>query len=149
MSTETLPADASETQGKPAAIPKRSKGKARLLTLDSLDRRCRAAKRATQLIDDIHSDLGGRDNLSEAAKQLAQRGALLGVYCESIESAWLRGERVEWLDYFSAVNAQKRVLQVIGLDRRARTITQRDDEMQQLWTEAVASLDDDAVQEAT
>jgi hypothetical protein len=71
---------------------RRSHGKVKLLTLDRLDKRCASAQRALALVHSFTTDLGGADRLSEGAKQLVQRAAVLGTYIESVEVRWLRGE---------------------------------------------------------
>jgi hypothetical protein len=114
-----LPAD---TPAMPAKVARKSRGKARLLTIDSIDGRTLAARRAHELIEAIEADLGGRAHLTTGARQLIQRAAILGTYIESCEARWLAGQPVELLDYLSAVNNQRRVLATIGLERRARTV---------------------------
>ncbi len=49
-----------------------------LLTLDAIDGRTSAAKRARELMATIEADLGGADRLSEGSRQLVQRAAVLG-----------------------------------------------------------------------
>src|SRR5258708_36887425 len=131
--TDLIAADAPEvpTVAPPKPIPRRrdsrrSHGKAKLLTLDRLDRRTAAAQRALQLVDAIGADLGGSDRLSEGARQPIQRPAVLGVFVESCEVKWLSGQPVELADYLAAVNNQRRVLPTIGLERRARDVTPLD-----------------------
>jgi hypothetical protein len=117
------PADSPDLPGRsPADQAPKGCGKLRLLTLGNLDRRTLAAKRAKQLIDAIEADLGGGDRLTEGERQLVQRAAVLGAYIESCEVKWLGGEAVELADYLAAINAQRRVLMAIGLERRARNV---------------------------
>jgi hypothetical protein len=119
-----MPADTAPMTGQSAvASPPKSAGKIRLLTLNHLDGRTMAARRARELIEAIESDLGGGDHLSEGAKQLVQRAACLGAFIESCEAQWLGGEAVELSDYLAAINSQRRVLATIGLERRAREVT--------------------------
>ena len=98
-------------------------GKVRLLTLDDLDRRTAAARRARDLVADIEGDLGGRDHLSAAERQLVQRAAVLGAIIESEEVRWLSGEKIAVELHLSAINAQRRVLADLGLQRRQRNVT--------------------------
>jgi hypothetical protein len=70
------------------------------------------------LIGAIEDDLGGGDQLTEGARQLVQRAAILGTFVESCEAQWLAGEAVELADYLAAVNSQRRVLATIGIERR-------------------------------
>jgi hypothetical protein len=98
-------------------------GKVRLMTLDQLDGRTAAARRARDLIEAIEGDLGGSDRLSESARQLVQRAAVLGAFIENCETQWLGGNAVELADYLAAINAQRRVLATIGLKRVARDVS--------------------------
>ncbi len=110
------PADAPEVGGRyPADL-----AKIRLATLDNLDGRTRAARRAHDLIAAIETDLGGADLLSEGERQLVQRAAVLGAFIESCEAQWLSGQPVDLPNYLAAVDRQRRVLTTIGLERRAR-----------------------------
>jgi hypothetical protein len=105
------------------AVSTRMKGRMRLVTLDALDGRTRAARRAHELIEAIETDLGGGDRLSEGSRQLVQRAAVLGTFIESCEAQWLSGETVELADYLAAINSQRRVLATIGLQRRAKDVS--------------------------
>src|SRR6266566_7641186 len=103
---------------------RRSHGKARLLTLDRLDKRCASAQRALALVRGFSAELGGADHLSEGAKQLVQRAAVLGTFIEACEVKWLQGQPIELLDYLAAVNAQRRIIEDLGAAaRQARDIT--------------------------
>jgi hypothetical protein len=109
--------------GNPIDPPSKSSGKMRLLTLGHLDGRTAAARRARELIEAIELDLGGGDRVSEGTRQLVQRAAVLGAYIENCEALWLGGQVVDLPDYLAAINAQRRVLATIGLDRRPRNVT--------------------------
>ena len=58
-----------------------------------------------------------------AQQELAQRGAILGAMIDDQEARWLRGDGVELAEYCTLVNAQRRMLADIGLERRARDVT--------------------------
>jgi hypothetical protein len=98
-------------------------GKVRLLTLQDLDSRTRACKHALGLRNGFLSDLGGEDRASIAQRELAQRASVLGAMLEDAETRWLRGEPVQLAEFCTLVNAQRRVLADIGLERRARDVT--------------------------
>jgi hypothetical protein len=106
-----------------ATPPQKSTGKVRLMSLDRLDGRTIACRRARELVSSIQADLGGIDQLSEGSRQLVRRAAVLGVYIENCEAQWLAGQEVALGDYLSAINSQRRVLTTIGLERRARDVT--------------------------
>ena len=103
---------------------RRSHGKAKLLTLDRLDKRTAAAQRALALVRAFEVDLGGGDRLSEGARQLVQRAAVLGAYIESVEVRWLQGGKIELLDLLAATNTQRRIIEDLNAaTRQARDIT--------------------------
>lgn len=93
------------------------------MTLDHLDGRTAAAKRARDLVAAIECDLGGSDHLSEAEKQMVQRAAVLGAVIEHAEAMCLAGAEVDMGEYLAAINAQRRVFMTVGLERRARDVT--------------------------
>jgi hypothetical protein len=118
---DNLPADRSLPRAKAKGA-----GKLRLQTLDHLDKRTLAARRAHQLIAAISRDITGDDNdsqLSEGTRQLIQRAAMLGAIVESNEAAWLSGDPVDLSSYYAALNNQRRILVTLGLDRRAKDVT--------------------------
>lgn len=122
-STADQPPDAAPVDTGCAAERRPTGGKMRLLTLAALDGRTTAAKRARDLIGAMEQDLGGGDLLSEGQKQLVQRAAVLGTFIESCEATWLAGDETDLGEYLAAINAQRRVLATIGLDRRAKDVS--------------------------
>jgi hypothetical protein len=98
-------------------------GKARLTSLDSLDRRTVAYRETRKLINEIEGDLGGSDRLSTGERQLVQRAAVLGAVLTDTESRWIEGEPIDTTAYCTVVNAQRRVLETIGLRRQPRDVT--------------------------
>jgi hypothetical protein len=106
---------------------KLANGKLRLLTLSHLDGRTKAAQRARELIDAILLDLGS--DISEGTRQLVQRAGVLGTYIEDSETRWLNGEPVDLNHILSAINAQRRILATLGLERRAPRGTSLSDMM--------------------
>ena len=63
------------------------------------------------------NELGGARAMTESLRQLIQR-ALLSVLIKSSEAEWLSGGALAETTYFTAVNALRRILVTIGLDRR-------------------------------
>jgi hypothetical protein len=110
-----------EPDNQPAA-PKPA-GKVRFLTLADLDKRTTAAKRARNLIQKVHGDLGGIEHLAAGEQQVVQRAVLLGVMAEDIESRWLMGEAVDPTVLATIANAQRRLFETVGLKRVSRDIT--------------------------
>jgi len=119
-----MAADTAQLDARNAADPPpKAAGKARLLTLDGLDRRTAAYRETRKLIDEIEGDLGGRDRLSTGECQLIQRAAVLGAVLTDTESRWIEGEPIDTTAYCTVVNAQRRVLETIGLKRQVRDVT--------------------------
>jgi len=98
-------------------------GYVKFLTLADLDARSRAAAFAKNLVAEFEADLGGADNLTAALRQLTQRGAVLSAIAQDFETRFLLGEAIELPDYLAAVNNLRRVLQTIGLERKARDVS--------------------------
>ena len=105
----------------------RRSGAARLRSIEDLDGRTTASRKARQLLSGIESDLGGADLLSVGQRQLAQRAALLGALIEDAEARWAAGESIDIDPYLRAVGVQRRVLATLGLERRARDVTPSED----------------------
>ena len=97
--------------------------KVRPISLFDIDRRTRAFQAADRLRSALISDLGGEARVSTGERELAQRAAVLGAMTEHIEAQWLRGDAIDLADYLAAVNAHRRVLVTLGLERRARDVT--------------------------
>jgi hypothetical protein len=93
--------------------------KLRLKSLSDLDGRTHAARKAHDLIASIEADLGGHDLLSAGQIELIKRAALSGAMLEDIEAGWLQGdEQVDLSDYSTLLNAQRRLLSTLGIERR-------------------------------
>jgi hypothetical protein len=97
-------------------------GKARLRSLDDLDHRTAAAKRAAALVAGIERDLGGSEQLSVAQRAIIQRAALCGAILEDREVLWLQGKEIDVNAYATITNCLRRLLETVGLERRAKTI---------------------------
>jgi hypothetical protein len=95
----------------------------RFLTIRDLDGRSRAVARCNELRAAFEADLGGPANMTTGQKQLVQRAALIGVQLEDFETRWILGEPIEFTDYMTGVNVQRRVLATVGLERRARDVS--------------------------
>jgi hypothetical protein len=95
----------------------------RLKTLDALDSRTHAAAKAKALVSALESDLGGPDNVTVAERQIVQHAGVLGAVIEHQEALWLAGDEVDETALLAAVNCQRRLLETVGLRRRARDVT--------------------------
>ena len=115
-------APAIETGSDGEAAPKGG-GKVRLLTLKDLDRRTKAFRATVELRRRLLGDLGGEDMASVGQQELVERAAVMGSMIRHTEAKWLDGEDMDLAGYLTAVNAYRRVLETIGLERRARDVT--------------------------
>jgi hypothetical protein len=111
-----IPADAVEVQAGNAGQ------KVRLLSLHDLDRRTQAFRRAEALISAIEQDAGGAEHLTAGARQIIQRGAMLCVLAEHLETEWLNGKPVDPIILCTIANAQRRLLETVGLKRIPQTV---------------------------
>lgn len=101
----------------------------RLLTLDDLDKRSKAASLAYQTRDDLLAELGGVDNVSTQKKLLIDSAALVTAILNDKATAYLNGADIDTSDLSTLVNTQSRTLRDIGLDRvpSVRNITPKAD----------------------
>lgn len=99
-------------------------GKLKLVTMASLDGRTRAARTVRDLVASIETDLGGTDEVSAMQAQLVRRAAVLGALLESQEAGWAAGDGIDAGEYLPALNAQRRVLDTLGIHRKPRQIPQ-------------------------
>ena len=111
-----MPADVAEVQVGNAGQ------KVRLLSLHDLDRRTAAYQRTVALIDAIEADAGGHDQLTTGQRQIVQRIALTCALAEHLEARWLSGEEIDPTIYCTLANAQKRLLELVGLRRVPRDV---------------------------
>lgn len=112
------------------------RGRTRLLTLQHLDGRTNAVKQVREIMSDMEQDLGGPDNLSTAQRALIQRAAVLSTICEDMEVRWALGDPTfDTEQYLPVTNALRRLLESIGLQRRARTTPSLHEYLQQRATE--------------
>jgi hypothetical protein len=98
-------------------------GKIRLLTLSDLDKRTGAAYRAHSLMRAITEDLGGEDRLATGERQIIQRAALLGALAEDQEARWLLGQPIDTGSLCAIGNAQRRLLEAVGIKRQPKDVT--------------------------
>jgi hypothetical protein len=97
--------------------------KTRLRTLEhDLDGRTHAAQKAKLTVSGLTSDLGGSEQVTVSQHQLIMRAAILSAFIEDIEVKWLRKEPVAVGEWFAAINALRRCLVSLGLERRARNV---------------------------
>jgi hypothetical protein len=95
--------------------------------LDDLDHRSAWARRLRDLIAAHTSDLGGRDNISEAERVLIRRAAMLALQTEMMEKHFASNggeatpQQIE--TYQRVVNTLRRTLEALGLERRQKDVS--------------------------
>lgn len=113
---ETLPGNAAEGVAKP-------NGKMRLLSLDDLDGRTRAAQYCRQVRDEVLADLGGEAGLSTLERCAADHVSVLDAMIRDVGVRWLRGEAVDPAALSSLMNTFNRSAGALGWQRRQRDVT--------------------------
>ena len=100
-------------------------GKLKLIALEDLDQRCRAATIANQLRAELESDLGGAENLNAAQRELVKRVAVLGAILGDTEAHWLTGKTADLSVLGMLIDRQRRLFETLGLHhgRKARDVT--------------------------
>jgi hypothetical protein len=83
------------------------------------------ARRWADLVRGYIADAGGRDFVSEGRLALIKRAAGLECELEQLEGRMSLGENVDLDLYGRAAGQLRRILEVLGLDRRAVDITRR------------------------
>ena len=81
------------------------------------------ARRFRDVFEEIVSDLGGADLLSEGQKQLARRAALMSVACEVMEGKSVQGEEIDLEQFGQLSDRIGRAFHRLGLKRVARDVT--------------------------
>jgi hypothetical protein len=98
--------------------------------LHDLDHRSAWARRFRDLLRAHISDLGGDDNLSQAEQSLCRRASMLTLQLELLEQRFAdnNGEATsaQLGDYQRAANSLRRILESLGLQRRAVDVTRRE-----------------------
>jgi hypothetical protein len=90
------------------------------------------ARRYRDLCGQHIADLGGKDMLSEAQLSLVRRAATLEVELELLEGKMSLGESVD-LDVFGrSASHLRRILESIGIERRAKPV--------KTWDQAIAEI---------
>src|SRR5438270_4618100 len=97
--------------------------KTKLLTLADLDGRTRAAQVVGKTIAALVSDLGGVDHLSTGEHEIVKSAAMTGAMLENMAARWLTGEPIDPGQYATLSNAQRRLLETVGLRRRSRDVS--------------------------
>jgi hypothetical protein len=111
--------------------------------LADLDHRGAWARRLKDLMAAHLSDLGGIDQVSEAEKVLVRRAAMLTLQLELMEQRFANNDNGEASakqieTYQRVTNTLRRCLEALGLQRRARDVTDLDSEALRIYEEELA-----------
>ena len=83
-------------------------------------------RRLRDLMSSHIADLGGERDLSHAERVLVQRASMLALQCELFEKKFIEdggpASMRAFVQYMSAINCARRVLETLGLKRRARPV---------------------------
>lgn len=92
-----------------------------------IDHRSTPIRRLRELINAHTSDLGGTHNISEAERSLVRRAAMLELQLEMWEQKFALNDgeatSAQLTDYQRAANSLRRILESVGLQRRAKNVT--------------------------
>jgi hypothetical protein len=92
------------------------------LSLNDIDRRCKAAQDAEEARSAITSDLGGEDQLSALEKALVEHASMNTAMLRHLHVSWLKGEPAPIGEVVSLQNVFNRVAQQLGVQRRPKDI---------------------------
>jgi hypothetical protein len=106
-----------------AAKPPAPAPKARLVSLDQIDRRTKAAQLALEAKEAIIADLGGADQLSTLERLACEHAALASAVVADSYARWLKGEQIALAELATVQNAFLRVAGSLGFSRRAKDVT--------------------------
>lgn len=81
------------------------------------------SRRFRDLVGQHGDDLGGRDRLSESQRSLIRRAATIEVELEQREGELSRGVAVDLDAYARAAGHLRRLLESLGVERKARDAT--------------------------
>ena len=91
--------------------------------IEKLDGRTTLAKVVQSRLAELQADLGGLHSLSYQERSLTRRAVWLEALIESREAALARGEEIEEGAHVQSVNALMGVWKALGLQRRAKDVT--------------------------
>jgi hypothetical protein len=98
--------------------------------LAKLDGRTAIARVIRDRLEDLQTDLGGRDSLSYQQRSLTKRAIWMEAIIEQQEIALSRGEDVDQGKLTQAVNSLIGLLKTLGLERKAREVPSLRDYME-------------------
>ena len=93
----------------------------KLVTLEDLDRRTRAAQQAFEFRDKLLAERGG--GVSLLRQQMISTIAVLNAMVEDGCTRWLAGQEIDQNALLSLINARRREAEMIGLDPDPKDVT--------------------------
>jgi hypothetical protein len=112
-----------------------------MLTRDELDGRTNAAKLYDRIVIEVERDLGGAESLSAIERSLVQAFAGSTITMHNLNTRLLLGEDIDFMQHCASVSAMVRVASRLGLQRRAKQISWRDQ-----WLNEAAAAGDAATE---
>lgn len=91
------------------------------VVLNDVDGRSIVFRRYREILASLVSDMGG--DPSEAQEQIARRAASLAIWCEQADTDAANGTPIDIGAYTTASNTLRRLLESLGLERKARNVT--------------------------
>lgn len=115
-----MPANGIELQAenKPNRRPK-----ARLLSLDDIDRRTNSGRRAFELRDRLVGERGGQQAVGTMRFLICNDVAAVSAMIEHELARWLSGEQVDASALATLMNVRRRDAELIGIDVEPRDVT--------------------------
>jgi hypothetical protein len=98
-------------------------GKTRLISMEDLDRRTKAAQMALETKDAIMADLGGADQLSTLERIACEHASLAAAVTQDAYARWLKGQEVPLAELATVQNSFLRIAGTLGFQRRAKDVT--------------------------
>ena len=96
------------------------KGKIRLRSPSDLDGRTASAKAARDMSRRLAEDIGADPSTAQWA--MVTRAAVLDAFIVDCETRWLSGEEVDTAAWHGAVDRQRRLFEVLGVERKPREV---------------------------
>ena len=126
--TETSSADRPAARCAPDAVPSRQRSRITngSALLPNTDGRSAWVRRCKDVITSHLSDLGGEGNTSAAERSIVRRASVMTVELERLEGKFASAGEATANDldlYIRAAGNLRRLLESVGLERRARDVT--------------------------
>jgi hypothetical protein len=97
-------------------------GKVRLVTMQDLDRRTKAAQVALETKQAIMADPGGEERLSTLERIMVENAAMSAAVLRDAHVRWMSGQAVPVSELATLENTFNRTASMLGLSRRAKDV---------------------------